>query len=233
RPFPPALLCSATSLTNFTTLSLHDALPISFPLIVKLPGAAARSVGLGVIAQTPHRVSFSVRLVLPTRLKPLAVWLYTSTRTAPALSLGKRPDRLVWSVGHGTVSVVPPLRPLARARPRRAPSPTNFTTGNPAPRFAKPLPLIVTLPGAAARSVGLGVTALTPGAAGSSRTSTQSSFPGPSALLPGVGKSREPAFVNGDPAMFVNVPAAGSYHRAVTGPLSVLMSTVTVRAVGT
>src|SRR5439155_1079044 len=84
--------------------------------------------------------------------------------------------------------------------------------------------------GKVAPGAGFVTTAL---AEATSSTSTQSSFPGPSALLPGVWKSREPAFANGDPAMFVNVPAAGSYHRAVTGPLSMLMSTVTVRAVGT
>src|SRR5947208_947154 len=100
--------------------------------------------------------------MLPTRLKPLAVWLYTSTVTAPALSPTNGPDRLVWSVGNGTVSVVPPVRPVARACPTSTPSPTKFTTGNPAPRFAKPFPLIVKLPGAAARSVGLGVIAQTP-----------------------------------------------------------------------
>src|SRR5439155_1505402 len=98
-------------------------------------------------------VPFTVRLILPTRSKPLAVWLYTSTVTAPALSPTSGPDRLVWSVGNGTPSVVPPVRLVARACPTSTPSPTKFTTGNPAPRFAKPFPLIVKLPGAAARSV--------------------------------------------------------------------------------
>jgi len=71
--------------------------------------------------------------------------------------------------------------------------------------------------------------ALTRGGSAASSTSTQSSLPGPSALIPGVVKLSKPAFANGEPGMLVNVPAAGSYHRAVTGPLSRLMSTVTVR----
>src|SRR5262245_3773153 len=68
---------------------------------------------------------------------------------------------------------------------------------------------------------------------GTSRTRTQSPFPGPSALSPGVVKSRRPALTSGPLAMSANVPAAGSYHRAVAGPLSLLMSTVTVPGVGT
>src|SRR5436190_412595 len=45
-----------------------------------------------------------------------------------------------------------------------------------------------------------------------SRTSTQSSFPGPSALFPGELKRRVPALANGEPEMVVNVPAAGSFQ---------------------
>src|ERR1051325_9221401 len=66
---------------------------------------------------------------------------------------------------------------------------------------------------------------------GTSRTSTQSSAP--SAWVPGVVKLREPVGENGEPWILVNVPTTGLYQRAVTGPLSWLISTVTVRAEGT
>ena len=118
-------------------------------------------------------MSFTVRLVLPTRVKPLGVWLYTDTVTDPAPSPASGPDRLVWSVGNGTVSV-PPVRPVALACPTSTPFATKFTTGNAAPRLTKPAPLIVKLFGAAARSIGLGVMALTPCVWDASSTSTQS-----------------------------------------------------------
>ena len=64
-----------------------------------------------------------------------------------------------------------------------------------------------------------------------SSTSTQSSSP--SALFPGVAKTRKPELASGEPGIVAKLPEAGSYHRPVTGPLSRLMSTVSVRAVGT
>src|SRR2546427_5114151 len=64
-----------------------------------------------------------------------------------------------------------------------------------------------------------------------SSTSTQSSSP--SVLLPGVRKLRSPVLGSGEPGIVAKLPEAGSYHRPVTGPLSRLMSTVSVRAVGT
>ena len=41
-----------------------------------------------------------------------------------------------------------------------------------------------------------------------------------------------PLLGNGEPVMLLNVPSVGSYHRAVTGPLSVLKSTVIARLDG-
>src|SRR5205823_4222051 len=64
---------STPSRTKFTTGRPAPRSPKPPPLSVKLAGAAARSVGLGVIPVThaPHRVSFTVRPMLPTGLKPL------------------------------------------------------------------------------------------------------------------------------------------------------------------
>src|SRR2546429_300222 len=162
-------------------------------------------------------------------LKLLAlVWLYTDAVTGPGLSPGSVPDRLFWLVGNGTVSVVPPpVSVVARTCPSNTPSRVKFTTGNPEPKSPKPLPLSVKLVGAAPRSIGLGVIALTLGATGDSSTSTQSWSP--PALFPGVVKFSEPVFGSGESGTGTKVPAAGSYQRAITGPLSRLMSTVTVR----
>ncbi|PYN50019.1 MAG: hypothetical protein DME00_07205, partial [Candidatus Rokuibacteriota bacterium] len=109
-------------------------------------------------AQVMHRVSPTERFALPTRSKPAppGTWLYTDTVTDPALSPGKAPERLVRSVGNGTVSAVP-TSPVARAWPSSTSLETKFTTGSPAPKFAGPTPVIVKVLGAAARSIGLGV----------------------------------------------------------------------------
>ncbi len=58
-------------------------------------------------------------------------------------------------------------------------------------------------------------------------------LPGPSALVPGVVKSREPEFANGEPVMVTKLPLAGSYQRAVVEPAMALMVTVIVRLDGT
>src|SRR5207247_2063408 len=92
---------------------------------------------------------------------PPGVWLYTVTVTGPAVSPGSGPDKLVWSEGNGTVSVLSPVRAVARACPTSTPSRTKFTTGNPAPRSPKPPPMSVKVAGAAARSEGLGVIPVT------------------------------------------------------------------------
>src|SRR5438309_1592643 len=100
--------------------------------------------------------------MLPGRLKVLAlVWLYTDTVTGPALNPGSDPDRLFWFVGNGTVSVVPPASAVARTCPSSTPSRSKFTTGRPEPTSAKPPPVRVKLPGAAPRSIGLGVIPVT------------------------------------------------------------------------
>lgn len=65
-----------------------------------------------------------------------------------------------------------------------------------------------------------------------SDTSTQSSFPGPSAFWPGDMNRRVPWFFIGEPAISWNFPEVGSYQRAVTGPLSLVMSTAMVRLSG-
>src|SRR5437870_4499852 len=65
----PTLACPTRTpfATKFTTGSPAPRLAKLPPLIVKLFGAAARSIGFGAItAQVVHRVSCTVRLVLPT-----------------------------------------------------------------------------------------------------------------------------------------------------------------------
>ena len=82
------------------------------PVITKLAGAEARSIGFGVMELTPGgdgggRVSLTVRAVLPTRLQLFdPVWLKTWTVTVPALSPGSGPEMLVVFVGKGTVRLV-------------------------------------------------------------------------------------------------------------------------------
>ena len=63
-----------------------------------------------------------------------------------------------------------------------------------------------------------------------SSTSTQSGEP--SLLLPGGVNACDPELANGEPAIDAKLPFAGSYQRAVTGPLSWARSTVNVRRVG-
>src|SRR5439155_884204 len=150
---------------KFTTGKPKPASAKPPPVSVKLSGAAPRSTGLGVIAVTQTVPPLTVRLMLAGGLKLLAlVWLYTDTVTVPGRSPGSVPDRLFWFVGNGTVSVVPPpVSAVARTCPSSTPSlPRKFTTGKPKPASAKPPPVSVKLPGAAPRSIGLGVMALTP-----------------------------------------------------------------------
>ncbi len=51
-------------------------------------------------------------------------------------------------------------------------------------------------------------------------------------MFPGVVKSWLPLLGNGEPEMFVNVLAVGSYHRAVTGPAKLLIAIVNVWETG-
>src|SRR5439155_1194116 len=83
--------------------------------------------------------------------------------TVPAESPGMFGVSDVAGVGYGTVNVVLPLSPVARACAIKTPLRTKFATGRPQPRFAHPLPVIVKLVGGVARSIGFGVMPLTPG----------------------------------------------------------------------
>src|SRR5215475_8148571 len=83
--------------TKLTTGKPKPKFAKPLPVIVKLAGGVARSIGLGVMELTPGggRVSLTVSEVLPTRpqlLFPDPVWLYTSTFTEPALSPGTVPN---------------------------------------------------------------------------------------------------------------------------------------------
>jgi hypothetical protein len=62
-------------------------------------------------------------------------------------------------------------------------------------------------------------------------TNTQSESP--SLLLPGDVKFRVPVLANGEPETVKYVPAVGSNHQAVAGPLSWVIFTLMVLAVGT
>src|SRR5256712_9070518 len=81
----------------------------------------------------------------------------------PADSPGRFGVIDVAGVGKGTVSVLPPVRAVARACASSVVPRMKFTIGRPKPRFAKPLPVIVKLAGGVARSIELGVMPLTPG----------------------------------------------------------------------
>src|SRR5437867_3599957 len=108
------------------------------------------------------RVSLTVSAMLPTSTQLAApVWLYTCTCTVPALSPGSGPFRLVTFVGNGTVSVVFPLSPVARACPTIVPPLIKFATGGPKPLLSKPPPAIVNDACALARSIGLGLMPVT------------------------------------------------------------------------
>src|SRR2546428_464746 len=91
----------------------------------------------------------------------------------PADSPGRFGVIDVAGVGKGTVSVVLPVRAVARACASSVVPRMKFTIGRPKPRFAKPLPVIVKLAGGVARSIELGVMPLTPGTWGESATVLQ------------------------------------------------------------
>src|SRR5437867_2403309 len=151
--------------TKFTTGRPKPRFAKPPPVIVKVAGGLARSIVPGVIPLTP-RVSVTVSVALPIRLKLGALDVCCQTRawTVPAESPGMFGVSDVAGVGYGTVNVVLPLSPVARACAIKTPLRTKFTTGRPKPRFAKPLPVIVKLAGGVARSIGFGVMPLTPGA---------------------------------------------------------------------
>src|SRR2546427_12687570 len=136
------------------------------PVIVKLAGGVARSIELGVMPLTPGtgRVSVTVSAALPIRLKvgALPVCCQTWAWTGPADSPGRFGVIAVAGVGKGTVSVVVPVRAVARACASSVVPRMKFTIGRPKPRVAKPLPVTVKLAGGVVRSIGLGGMALTP-----------------------------------------------------------------------
>src|SRR2546426_289095 len=107
----------------------------------------------------------TVSAALPIRLKvgALPVCCQTWAWTGPADNPGRFGVIAVAGVGKGTVSVLPPVRAVARACASSVVPRMKFTTGRPKPRFAKPLPVIVKLAGGVARSIELGVMPLTPG----------------------------------------------------------------------
>ena len=76
--------------------------------------------------------------------------------------------------------------------------------------------------------VAVGVGVGEPNAACKSKTQSGS----PALLFPGVVKLWLPLLGNGEPEMFVNVSALGSYHRAVTGPVKLLIAIVNVWETG-
>jgi hypothetical protein len=77
-------------------------------------------------------------------------------------------------------------------------------------------------------AVAVGVGVGEPNAACKSKTQSGS----PALLLPGVVKLWLPLLGNGEPEMFLNVFAVGSYHRAVTGPAKLLITIVNVWETG-
>src|SRR5262245_13524144 len=138
------------------------------PVIVKLAGGDARSIGFGVIPLTvgAGRVSLTVSVKLPITSKRGAgeVACHTWACTGPADSPGRFGVIAVACVGNGTVRVVLPVSPVARAWAISVVPRMKFTTGSPKPRFAKPVPVIVKLAGGDARSIGFGVMPVTLGA---------------------------------------------------------------------
>jgi len=76
--------------------------------------------------------------------------------------------------------------------------------------------------------VAVGVGVGEPNTACKSKTQSGS----PALLFPGVVKLWLPLLGNGEPEMFVNVSALGSYHRAVTGPAKLLIAIVNVWETG-
>src|SRR5437867_1027782 len=112
------------------------------------------------------RVSVTVSVALPIRLKLISLDVcckpcrrVTRVQTWALFVLSD-----VAGVGYGTVNVVLPLSPVARACAIKTPLRTKFTTGRPKPRFANPLPVIVKLDGGLARSIAYGAMALSPAA---------------------------------------------------------------------
>src|SRR5205823_9193545 len=77
-------------------------------------------------------------------------------------------------------------------------------------------------------AVAVGVGVGEPNAACKSKTQSGS----PALLFPGVVKLWLPLLGNGEPEMFVNVSALGSYHLAVTGPAKLLIAIVNVWETG-
>src|SRR5215510_2737380 len=138
------------------------------PVIVKLAGGDARSIGFGVIPLTvgAGRVSLTVSVALPISVKGGVgeVACHTWACTGPADSPGRFGVIAVACVGNGTVRVVLPVSPVARAWAISVVPRMKFTTGSPKPRFAKPVPVIVKLAGGDARSIGFGVMPVTLGA---------------------------------------------------------------------
>src|SRR3989442_929647 len=136
------------------------------PVIVKLAGGVARSIDLGEKQPTPGRGRVWVFGSVPFRFRlkvgALPVCCQTWAWTGPADSPGRFGVIDVAGVGKGTVSVVPPVRAVARACASSMVPRMKFTIGRPKPRFAKPLPVIVKLAGGGARSIELGVMPLTP-----------------------------------------------------------------------
>src|SRR2546422_198699 len=149
---------------KFTTGRPKPRFAKPLPVIVKLAGGVNRSIELGVMA-LPPRVWVTVSAGLPIRLNvgALPVCCQTWAWTGPADNPGRFGVIAVAGVGKGTVSVVVPV--IFFSMIRRPPRSTLFpyTTLCRSPRFAKPLPVIVTLAGGVARSIELGVMPLTPG----------------------------------------------------------------------
>src|SRR2546428_683774 len=89
------------------------------PVIVKLAGGVARSIELGVMPLTPGtgRVSVTVSAALPVRLKAGAHPGYgqTSASTLPFENPGRFGGVYVVAVVNGAVSLVLPVRAVARA----------------------------------------------------------------------------------------------------------------------
>src|SRR6267142_1996575 len=161
-----ACASSVVSRMKFTTGRPKPRSAKPVPVIVKLAGGVARSIGFGVIPLTlgAGRVSFTVSVALPIRVKGgvLEVCCQTWACTGPTESPGMFGVIAVACFGNGTVSVVLSVSVVARACAIKVEPRMKFTTGRPKPRFAKPLPVIVKLAGGVARSIVLGVMPLTP-----------------------------------------------------------------------
>src|SRR2546428_6683738 len=131
-------------------------------VMVKLAGGVGRWMELGVVLLRPGtgRVSVTVSAALPIRLKvgALPVCCQTWAWTGPADSPGRFGVIDLADHATGLLSLSPPVSALPRACASSVVPRMKFTIGRPKPRFANPLPVIVKLAGALARSIGLGVT---------------------------------------------------------------------------